>query len=150
MTRKKKGPSPQDLLLMMREEDEGADAPVMLVYFIDGGAVVTDDKEGLMVRAVQALEQDVRPLIPPGLIDFPEGSAFHITVKHDEGCPCQKTRDERDCTCESLACEAMVVTPFEVAMLETTGMYDKAVELEEGTIREAWDGDDPEGKKLTD
>jgi len=139
-----KGMNPQEMILMMRAEDEDADTPVMLMYFIDGGHPSMKDKEGLMKRAVEKLEQEVRPSLPPGLFDFPEGSAFHITVKHDEGCPCQASRDESDCTCMMLTCEAMVVNPFETAMLEATQMYDKVVEIEEGTIVQSHDppGDD--------
>jgi hypothetical protein len=94
---------------------------LVILYRIEGG------HPEAMQLALHALEDAVR-LLPPALQPEEGNASFHITIRHDRECPCQKSRDMADCTCVDLICEAVLLNEFDIAVLEKTGQYDAEID----------------------
>lgn len=115
---------------------------------LPGHAVVVAMPGGMPNPAEEAAKavQMAADSIVAGGAHLPDDISWHITVRHEDGCPSRGTRDQADCTCEDLIIEGVPLSPFQAAVVEATGAYDEEVVLgDDGDVIEL---KFPEGDKL--
>lgn len=102
----------------------GKNSRVMVIFEVPAS------EEGL--GAAAEILDEIRQKLPPGLTH--DGN-WAIRAIHDGPCKSKESRSMGDCTCVSLLCECVQISPTDEALLRSTGGYDFEVEVGgDGTV----------------